>query len=139
MSKFYKLILPRLLVCLTFISLTLSPCNCFAEEKSPEKNSSKAHACCDEAKSDKTNNQTDGCDNCTGCEISSSCSSDSVFTKTSTNSLESNNKIVIKVLAYDWLPIIEAELSNINHTTGPPGPIALSSSTRSSLLQRWLI
>ena len=138
-SKFYKLAFPRLLICFSLITLTLSPCNCFAESSVPEKNDNEAHSCCDESKSDEKSDKHQGCDNCTECMISSSCSSDSAFIEITSNTLEAENKTVSKVLVVSWLPTIETASNNINYTTGPPGFTSLSSSTRASLLQRWLI
>ena len=135
MSRFSKSKFTQIVACLTLIAFTTSPCSCFAEEDIEPK--SKSHSCCDESK--KQENQSDDCDNCAGCTMSTSCYTETISSKTVDNFFKLNLNLSANTFINSISPILKTTLATTNFKTGPPDHSFPNSSTRSSLLQRWLI
>ena len=129
----------NLLSAFVLLAFTLSPCNCFAEETDTTHNTNKnSHPCCDDEKSN-SDKQHDGCDNCDGCITSSSCYSDFGQKDAVQNLSQFNVEHSAKLLIAVWLPSVVESTNRIISSIGPPGFRVTSSTTLSTLLQRWLI
>ncbi len=129
--------LTSLLSCITLLAFTISPCNCFAEETSIE--STNPHDCCNEDKS-SNNSQHDQCDECSGCLISSKCSSLVGVEKTSQNTWQVNAENSTKLLLTTiLLPTLTIQTNTIAPSAGPPNFRITSSATLPTILHRWLI
>ena len=133
-SKFF-----RYLSCLIFLGFSLAPCNCLAEDNSNKKrdNSTAAHSCCDEGKkSEQSERAPEHCIDCSDCISTSNHFSDSFIDKTKPSFEQFSVEISKKGFQYAFINLKNQEKIK---SQAPPEVQVLSSSKRSSLLQRWLI
>ena len=123
--------------CVLFLTYTLPPCNCSAEELPTLKQKNSSHSCCDEANSNQ-DASNDECDNCLSCTISESCSLESALS--SKAEAESLNQIYF--IDFSWISNSRFQYASIKSfpkVTGPPGFQLSNYSNISIFLQRFLI
>lgn len=137
-SKFWFL---KLLLSVAFIAIPLAPCSCAAHDAQTEQASTNSpHSCCDENK-ERTSNQSESrdCDNCLGCISNSGCSVDIEIAQVVQGSIEIDVKpaIISSIVVSHFA--VGSEWQLLPPERDPPAHKAISASSLSSILQRWLI